>query len=147
MLAVSVEAVRQSPNTELHDLHCRLPDGSFWPEVQEGMHQVDHGVVICKLCQRHHKANNFAGEGYRFAGVIASACCQHAVHCRRHLFCTIVHCDSIGVQISSVSSIFGIKAMPSIVCMALSYCSRNNAAKAVNSSWHCSADVKKLFKY
>lgn len=43
----------------------RLPDGSFWPEVQEGMHQVDHGVVICKLCQRHHKANNFAGEGYR----------------------------------------------------------------------------------
>ena len=49
------------------DAQCRLPDGSFWPEVQEGMHQVDHGVVICKLCQRHHKANNFAGEGYRWA--------------------------------------------------------------------------------
>ena len=46
--------------------YCMLPDGSFWPEVQEGMHQVDHGVVICKLCQRHHKANNFAGEGYRY---------------------------------------------------------------------------------
>ena len=51
---------------------CRLPDGSFWPEVQEGMHQVDHGIVICKLCQRHHKANNFAGEGYRFAELLVT---------------------------------------------------------------------------
>ena len=26
----------------------------------------DHGVVICRLCQRHGKNNNFAGEGYRW---------------------------------------------------------------------------------
>ena len=34
-------------------------------KVIEGSQGEDHGVVICKLCQRHEKANNFAGDGYR----------------------------------------------------------------------------------
>ena len=37
----------------------------FVMQVLEGMQGTDHGVVICKLCQRHNKTNNFAGEGYR----------------------------------------------------------------------------------
>ena len=44
---------------------CRLPDGTFWPEIIEGTHNVDHGVVICKLCNRNMKENNFTGHGYR----------------------------------------------------------------------------------
>ena len=44
---------------------CRLPDGTFWPEIIEGTHNVDHGVVICKLCNRNIKENNFTGHGYR----------------------------------------------------------------------------------
>ena len=50
----------------------RLPDGSYWPEVTEGIQSVDHGIVICKLCSRHHKANNFAGEGYRHVSGLVS---------------------------------------------------------------------------
>ena len=57
----------------------------------------DHGVVVCRLCQRHGKANNFAGEGYRcarpvtvplifslcaaFTALLASAACS--VQCLR----------------------------------------------------------------
>ena len=37
----------------------------YWPQVQEGVMGSDHGVVVCRLCQRHGKNNNFAGEGYR----------------------------------------------------------------------------------
>ncbi len=35
-----------------------------WPQVQEGAQGADHGVVVCRLCARHEKTNNFA-EGYR----------------------------------------------------------------------------------
>ena len=38
----------------------------------------DHGVVVCRLCQRHGKANNFAGEGYRRGRPVLN--CLHS-HC------------------------------------------------------------------
>lgn len=46
----------------------------------------DHGVVVCRLCQRHGKANNFAGEGYRCARPVAvllafALCAQISVLC------------------------------------------------------------------
>jgi len=34
--------------------------------VIEGAQGEEHGAVICKLCQRHNKTNNFAGEGYKY---------------------------------------------------------------------------------
>ncbi len=37
-----------------------------WPQVREGAQGSDHGVVVCRLCARHEKTNNFA-EGYRRA--------------------------------------------------------------------------------
>lgn len=43
----------------------KLPDGTFWPLVEEGSSSGLHGTVICKLCVRHGKNNNFTGEGYQ----------------------------------------------------------------------------------
>ncbi|KAK9840810.1 hypothetical protein WJX81_006321 [Elliptochloris bilobata] len=57
----------------------RLPDGSYWPQVQEGIIGSDHGTVICRLCQRHGKNNNFAGEGYR-----------HGLHYEEYAFIEII---------------------------------------------------------
>jgi len=37
----------------------------YWPQVTEGVQGVDHGAVICRLCARNGKLNNFAGEGYK----------------------------------------------------------------------------------
>lgn len=35
------------------------------PLVEEGNSSGAHGTVICKLCVRHGKNNNFTGEGYQ----------------------------------------------------------------------------------
>lgn len=35
------------------------------PLVEEGNSTGKHGTVICKLCVRHGKNNNFTGEGYQ----------------------------------------------------------------------------------
>ncbi|BDA51010.1 probable 5-keto-D-gluconate 5-reductase at C-terminar half [Coccomyxa sp. Obi] len=43
----------------------RLPDGTFWPQVIEGVQNQDHGIVYCRLCKRHNRTNTFAYEGYR----------------------------------------------------------------------------------
>ncbi len=37
------------------------------PLVEEGNSSGAHGTVICKLCVRHGKNNNFTGEGYQWA--------------------------------------------------------------------------------
>jgi hypothetical protein len=41
--------------------------GLLWirPLVEEGSSSGLHGTVICKLCVRHGKNNNFTGEGYQ----------------------------------------------------------------------------------
>ena len=48
----------------------KLPDGTYWPLVEEGDATGNHGTVICKLCVRHGKNNNFTGDGYQCAAWI-----------------------------------------------------------------------------
>jgi hypothetical protein len=43
--------------------------GTYWPLVEEGDASGNHGTVICKLCVRHGKNNNFTGDGYQCAAV------------------------------------------------------------------------------
>ena len=38
----------------------------YWPQVTEGVQGVNHGAVVCRLCARNGKLNNFAGEGYKY---------------------------------------------------------------------------------
>ena len=46
--------------TQWNSVFCR-------PLVEEGNSSGAHGTVICKLCVRHGKNNNFTGEGYQWA--------------------------------------------------------------------------------
>jgi hypothetical protein len=48
-----------------------LRTGTYWPLVEEGDANGNHGTVICKLCVRHGKNNNFTGDGYQ---CVATAC-------------------------------------------------------------------------
>ena len=50
----------------MHPDNELLSEVAWSCQVIEGKHGEDHGTVICKLCQRHDKTNNFAGDGYRY---------------------------------------------------------------------------------
>lgn len=66
--------------------HSSRYTGTYWPLVEEGDAGGNHGTVICKLCVRHGKNNNFTGDGYQcvrcFHVAQHDACMTPSLSCR-----------------------------------------------------------------